>query len=131
MTLAIENGIVFSIRVVGAAIIKESVSPVITLKVEETATQLIYRWVKFNPTSEAWEADSANTDPITVGGVEYSPTDGKITIPKIPENVSESLTIEEQLAQIKDDNSKLKADNLTIMEVLATIYEGMLEKGTV
>lgn len=40
-------------------------------------------------------------------------------------------TIEEQLTQLKADNQALKNDNLILMDVLATMYEDMLAKGTV
>jgi len=42
----------------------------------------------------------------------------------VPELVEPQPTLEEQLAQ-------LKSDNLILMDVLATMYEDMLEKGTV
>ena len=47
------------------------------------------------------------------------------------EPIAPQPTLEEQIAQLKEDNLALKEDNLIIMDVLATMYEDMLAKGTV
>ena len=46
-------------------------------------------------------------------------------------NFKDITTLEDQIAQLKEDNLAFKEDNLIIMEVLATLYEDMLAKGTV
>lgn len=64
-------------------------------------------------------------------GWDYNQETGWFSPPAIAVPPEPSLTLEEQISQLKEDNLILKEDNLIIMDVLATMYEDMFAKGTV
>jgi len=114
--LTIEDGIVFKTSSIGGAVFKENINPVVMVKIEETETLQIYSWVKFNPETEAWEADPINTDPVTADGVEYGLINGCVIIPIIPEPISETPTLEEMQMQ-----TLLNTEYLVIMSELSNL----------
>jgi len=65
----------------------------------------------------------ANTDKILIE--EQNIAEGNFLI------YSDTPSLEVQIAQLKEDNLIIREDSLILMDVLATMFEVMLEKGTV
>jgi len=97
-----------------AAIVKTIVGDASRYNTTESDTHLSYQWQIFNLDTGSYEDDITNNTTIAIAGVEYTPTEGSVIIPKIA--IESTPTLEEMQTQ-----TLLNTEYLVIMSELTNL----------
>ncbi|MTI56168.1 hypothetical protein [Geosporobacter ferrireducens] len=105
--------------------------------VETQEDKIIHKWMKFNLVTRQYEDDPNNNSPITVGGIAYTPVNGKVEFQigtsaenaektRVQQLEQENLELKLALAELAEKSETDKQDlQLALAELAETLIGGV------
>jgi len=107
----LENGQILKVVQDGQATIKTAHGMEKELRNQSDGSTVVYQWVKFNLSTGEYEDDETSTDTVTVAGIDYTPTNGRVML-----NISQLQQIPK--TKTEEIEANLAAVNIALAEMM-------------